>query len=225
MPDLADITCRTELVTDYMHFCPRPRCSKWFHEACLLHYAKSHSQNTNFIGSPAVRRLAVDPDKSILHPRLARFTYQRPGRGKHASDLDDPLSPQDVLAQALGPDAELTLPASLIAIASMPIVRRAGSGTSSIAGNMRDILLARRLVFQELEGGFEDLIRLDSCLTEGWAHTERLQASVWRFLGTQRILAAPRVAYWDGALQRMTGLLKRPTLHCPDCSGEFPVMI
>ncbi|GJE93085.1 BAH domain-containing protein [Phanerochaete sordida] len=216
---------RTELGADYMHFCPRPKCSKWFHEACLLHHAKSNAQNAEFIGSPAVRRLAVDPDKSILHPRLARFTYQRPGRGKHALDLNHPLSPQDVLTQALGPDAELTLPASLIAIASLPIVRRAGEGTSSIAGNMRDILLARRLVFQELEGGFEDLERLESALDEGWVHTETLQTSVWRFLGTQRILAVPRVAYWDQALQRMTVLLERPTLHCPDCSGEFPVAI
>lgn len=213
---------KIERTADYMHFCPRPKCGKWFHETCLLHHARTHPQQTDFVGSLAIRRLAVDPDKSCPHPRLARFAYTKPGWGKSLSA--DTLGIRAALMEALGPGAELALPDALLAVAALPIVRRAGRGAFSSAGNVRDVVLARRIVFQALEGGFADLERLVQSLPARWTDgPERDQ--VWRILGTQRMLACPRAVYWEERAQELANLAERPALHCPDCSGEVAVAI
>ncbi|EKM57291.1 uncharacterized protein PHACADRAFT_208393 [Phanerochaete carnosa HHB-10118-sp] len=217
---------RVELKADYMHYCPRPKCSRWFHETCLLHRTEMrHPEHTDFVGSLAVRRLAVDPDASFHHPKLARFTYEKPARGKNAS-VGEP-STRDVLAAALGPDRELGLPESLIAIAAMPIVRRAGQGTFSTAGNVRDVVVARRLVYQTLDVRLAELERLIRSLPESWdaASDALTYYRVWQFLGTQGMLASPRAAYWDRRVEELAVHAERPELHCPNCEGEFPVAI
>lgn len=216
---------RTERIADYMHFCPRPKCSRWFHETCLVHRAQTNPDSTDYVGSAAVRRLSVDPDSLNLHPKLAKFTYEKPPRGKSSSA--GALSARETLLAAMAPDADIPLPQSLIDIATMPIIRRAGQGAFSTAGNVRDVVLARRMVYQMLDGGFDDLKRLAKSLPEGWdiALDEFTYGRMWRFLSTQRILASPRAAFWDQRLEELAVHSDRPVLHCPDCKGESPIAI
>lgn len=208
---------------DYMHFCPRPSCSKWFHESCLRHASSKHAQHSDFIAAPEVQRLAVDPDHNLPYPTLAQFAYAKPARGKMSNAA--PYTLDEVLNQITKGD-DLPLPQSLIRIATMPIIRRAGEPKFSTAGNVTDVVLARRMVYQALDGWHTELDRLMKRLDDDWylhggpACWER----VWRFLCSVRILASPSVSYWDRRCADLEMRADRPLLHCPECDG-VPVAI
>lgn len=201
---------------DYWHFCPRPTCSKWFHESCLLHRAKTQ-EIKDFISTPAVQYLAVDPDHARPYPKLERYTYEKPPRGKMASDGTW------TLAELLEKE-DLPLPKSLIKVAAMPIIRRAGEGSFSTAGNVADVILARRMVYQAFEGWQNDLERLMRRLDDSWfLHGDPAHLNfVWRYLCSVRILASPRDEYWDDLYENLkVHCDSRPLLHCPEC-GKGP---
>ncbi|KIP04832.1 hypothetical protein PHLGIDRAFT_129270 [Phlebiopsis gigantea 11061_1 CR5-6] len=204
-----------ERTGDYMHFCPRPACSTWFHESCLLEPVNE----ANFIATPDVRRLAVDPDLNHPCTQLARYAYEKPPRGKGShgapSTLRDVLGAFPFFAR---PDCPLR--DALLSIAGMPIVRRAGDGVFSTAGNVADVVLARRLVYQALDGWHNELERVIERLDKSWYDGEGKEDAynfVWRFLNSQRILASPRVKYWDELTKKLEVHEGRPVLHCPRC--------
>ena len=200
-----------ERAGDYMHFCPRPACSTWFHESCLL----EPIDEAAFIATPDVRRLAVDPDRNELYPQLARYAYEKPARGKGAHGAPRALHDIDVLGAAAS-----LLPAALLAVAALPILRRAGDGPFATAGNVADVVLARRLVYQALDGWHGELDRVVKRLDESWYSGEGggdVYNFVWWFLNSQRILASPRVRYWDELLEKLEVHSGRPVLHCPKC--------
>ena len=141
-----------------MHFCPRPKCSKWFHETCLLHHARTHPQQTDFVGSLAIRRLAVDPDKSCPHPHLARFAYTKPGWGKSPSAHT--LSTRAVLTEALGPGAQLALPDALLAVALSVVAPDGRLGSSlSLDGSRSRFLMPK----ERFDAFFVTVRFLSSC--------------------------------------------------------------
>lgn len=222
-----------------MHFCPRPSCGRWFHETCLLHqyHTSDHaavppgfSLNADFVGTPAVRRLAADPDCNAPHRKLKQYLYTKPARGKMSSE--GPPSVRAVLQAALHapPDVDaLGLPDPILEIATMPIVRRAGEGKASAGGAIADVVLARRMVYARLERCMEEFARLESSLPDTYYSTRpvdhaTLQA-VWQYLGTQRLLASPRLQYWEERYAELAAYEPRPVLHCPECRDKFPVAI
>jgi hypothetical protein len=207
-----------------MHFCPRPKCSKWFHETCLL--SRGHTDKIEYAGSAELRRLAVDPDLDKPHDKLEKFLWTKPARGK-MSATEQP-SAYDMLVEMFPPGDGPDLPRSLVEIAMMPIVRRAGHDGFSTAGNVQDVVLARKMVYQRLDGGFKDLDRLMQQLPENWWLNEgRAYHLVWTNLSTQRILAVPRAAYWDARSLELGVHGPRPCVYCPDCTakGEYHVAI
>lgn len=159
------------------------------------------------------------------------------------------LKNQTLLNLNLNADAEDTwkVPDSLIRVASLPITRRAATLPVNVnkaeeeaeekgneekekedlmTGNMRDVVLARRMVYQELEGDeefldellerLEGVLRWSSGRTQnnhekeeeeeeeegmeeaGWWYTH-----LWAALSSQRILASAYVPYWDGLARKM----------------------
>ena len=200
-------------MADISHFCPRPECRAWFHESCLARkYTDDASSRQN--SSRALQLLAVDPDLQGPHPLFQRFvaTRQAPSGGKQFSSG----LPLAVSVRALKP-GQLELPDSLIMAAARPIVRQANSGEYSSHGNARDVVLARRLLYQQLEGGHDIVTELISRLDDTWYENIADYMHVWRTLGVHRILASPYVPYWDKVVER--GEMEVRPVICPKCRG------
>ncbi|KAI0696345.1 hypothetical protein BC835DRAFT_1342776 [Cytidiella melzeri] len=203
-----------EVAADISHFCPKPECRRWFHEACLV---KRHteSESADFIGCRGLRLLAVDPDRQEPHRYFQRFINRIPSRGKTFASG----SSLAAAVRALKP-GEMNLPDSLIEIAARPIVRQANRGDLSSLGNARDVVLARRLLYQELDGGHEFLTELLSQLNETWYNDYSDYTHVWQSLMVHRILATPYAPYWDAAVAREQQLSVRAVV-CANCAAAI----
>ena len=203
-----------------MHFCPRANCTRWFHESCLL--GGGHTDRIEYTGSPELRRVAIDPDVARPHKELVRFLWAKPPHGKLSTSLDELPPAWEMLAALIHVKHGPALPRSLLEIATMPILRRAGADDGfSTAGNVQDVLLARRMLYQRLDRGFKDFYRLERRLPPGvnWWLTDWYDR-VWGALSVQRMLASPRVAYWDQRRLELAEHEPRPSVHCPRCSAE-----
>ena len=142
-----------------MHFCPRPRCRKWYHRNCLSLYPAAASAHVLLESSP-------DLDQPFYV----------------SSEISDGLkdNPIELLldGMSLQGKSEITLssiPVALLKIAIQPIVRsghRKATNAGGIAGNVRAVVAARRLVYAGLDG--EDVgdwetklnVRLDEVLAK-----------------------------------------------------------
>ncbi|KAI0088356.1 hypothetical protein BDY19DRAFT_194128 [Irpex rosettiformis] len=203
-----------EVLGDLSHFCPRPECRAWFHELCL---ARKHTEDETTVSdiSRALRLLAVDPDLQVPHPTFSRFIGQSPSGAKtFSSGL-----PLITRVKALKHGSQINLPDSLIKVAARPIVKRTNCGELSSHGNARDVVLARRLLYQELEGGHEFLIKLLSQLDVGWHESFSAYTHVWQALCVHRLLASPYVRYWDKAVSRRGTEVR--AVVCPKCNGAI----
>lgn len=167
--------------------------------------------------SHELRRLAVDPDLQKPHPMFVRFLETNSSGGKTFTS-GRPLIES---VRALKP-GDLALPDSIVEVAARPIVRRANHAGLSSHGNARDVVLARRLLYQELEGGHEFVNKLLSALAsrEAWQDDFAHYTHVWQALSVHRILASPHIAYWDRlASQREMNTVR--LVVCPKCGGSI----
>ena len=113
------------------------------------------------------------------------------------------------------------------------VTRRANHSTLSMTGNSRDVALARRLLYQALEGDGDFLDDLILQLQPGWFEREAECAHVWAALCSQRILACPYVPYWDKLARSRDDIddaaspvwQSQRALWCPNCSDAFAVAI
>ncbi|KAI0672133.1 hypothetical protein C8Q78DRAFT_1068749 [Trametes maxima] len=132
---------------DPMHFCPSLHCRKWYHVSCL--------KNTQGLldNLPAATRdlrlLAVNPDEEVLYPTFSYF-YEK------ESQEDVVYSSAVTLHEALtmlgrSPSILTHLPAALLTIAQLPIVRCPGAPAGFAIGNVADVVLARRLVYAAVQ--------------------------------------------------------------------------
>ncbi|KAI0340283.1 hypothetical protein BDW22DRAFT_1360219 [Trametopsis cervina] len=208
-----------ELSADIMHFCPRSSCGRWFHEACLV--PKYVEDERGFASSRVLRLLAADPDSDEPHPLFVKYLYSKPTRGKTGSECDSLIATLESLKK--GP---LDLPDCIIRVAARPIVRQANRGALSATGNARDVVLARRLLYQELSGGHSFLDEMLSRLSASWWQVESEYRDVWNALPTFRILASPYAPYWERAARSREDYVQPNfALRCPVCKGDFPVAI
>ncbi|KAL7284789.1 hypothetical protein ACG7TL_002096 [Trametes sanguinea] len=131
---------------DVMHFCPSLNCRKWYHTSCLL-----ASNNLDLLPAQThgLRLLAVTPDEEALFATFEYFYEQ-----ESAEDMSntDQVSLQKALVMLdRSPEIVTHLPPSLLAVAQLPIVRSAGAPHGFAIGNVADVVLARRLVYDAIQ--------------------------------------------------------------------------
>ncbi|KAI0696343.1 hypothetical protein BC835DRAFT_872512 [Cytidiella melzeri] len=230
-------------IWDVMHFCPRPQCNgRWYHRSCLAQAGYRDNESSVYVGDRRVRLLAADPDSEDLHPTFVDFATLRSDL-EDSHDVDQVQGPSKPLPSALDflPTSISRrlchLPAELVTIAAQPIVRRAlaphsysdcRSGVFSTVGTMKEVVLARRLVYQALEGEHERLEQLCSRLLQSSADAPYWADSDLRddVRDTIRVFASPRKKYWqDRASLSEPDFLRDvgqcPSTVCPQCGSAI----
>ncbi|TCD65001.1 hypothetical protein EIP91_003369 [Steccherinum ochraceum] len=104
-----------------------------------------------YSGARCIRLLAVDPDHVKPHPDFSKYIYPRLEGGKMAGSWE-PLI-RDIV---FGSSGKPGLGEGIVKMAMQPILRAPNPEKGSVfpvVGNLKDVVLARRLVFQYLEGG------------------------------------------------------------------------
>lgn len=126
-----------------------------------------------------------------------------------------PLTLSDVLAEMSRDPAVLAhLPPALIRLAQCPIVRRPGPAQDGWlpAGNVKEVVLARRLVYAAIEGDVMD---------DGWPAlgpqelADKVDTRMW--------YATPYAPFWERRareLERETWM-EAPPVVCPKCGGAI----
>lgn len=127
-----------------------------------------------------------------------------------------PLTLAGVLSEmSRDPAADLAhLPPALVRIAQCPIVRRPGPARDGWypAGNVKEVVLARRLVYAAIERDFMD---------DGWPAmgpqelTDRVGAKMW--------YATPYAPFWERRERKLEGetWMDAPPVLCPRCKGAI----
>ncbi len=122
------------------------------------------------------------------------------------------------------------LPSTLVQVAQQPILRCAGHDAYSISGNVQEVILARRLVYQVLEGwhGLVDEIMhvVESEKPwEDWKLEGLLQilgpgTKYYYILSHTRILATPYEPYWKHRQEKrdLANATNIPFIRCPKCN-------
>jgi hypothetical protein len=116
-----------------MHFCPRPSCRKAYHATCLA----ASSSASSSVDARAIQLLSSssDSDKPFrMYSKSSRPSSRTPA-----------LTP-------LTEEALSTLPQALVTLAQQPIVKGAQFRQGGISGNVRAVLLARKTVYDTLNG-------------------------------------------------------------------------
>lgn len=139
-----------------MHFCPRPSCRKAYHHTCLLN--GKHKETGSSLTTRPLRLLCVSPD-SDEDFSLASALGSRRRRKNNASETTE-LSLR--LSQ---------LPPSLVRVAQRQIIKGAKFEAGGVTGNVKDVVRARRLVYDALIGNpipddWEDSINIEKVLAK-----------------------------------------------------------
>jgi hypothetical protein len=133
-----------------MHFCPRPSCRRFYHHRCLGSPSKDSSDHRLHLlaSSP-------DSDETIILEDLITSSGppKKKRRGRPSKSKD-----QDTASRSVEDMLE-TLPSDLLLIAQQPIVRGRIFGAGGVAGNVSDVVRARRMVYDALQG---------TPIPEGW---------------------------------------------------------
>jgi len=221
-----------QLATMVMHFCPRLTCRQWYHQKCLIRWSNVEYPAKRYLGDRGVRLLAVDPDDAQDCPLLAYYTDgvkmdpddddeirddcdSDSGTTLVASEVPSKPLPLDaVLTEMLRADSIANLPPALVRIAQCPIVRRPGPAKNgwTPAGNVKEVALARRLVYAAFEQDYID---------DSWSTLDPQQ--LCDRIGTSFRYATPYLPYW----QRREGELEdeswmdQPPVVCPSCNGAI----
>lgn len=119
----------------------------------------------------------------------------------------------------------------IIQVAQHPILRCGGDDKYAIAGNVKEVVLARRLVYQALEdhhGPVEEILE-SLCAEKDWDDwkIDDLYRAIgpgteaWDILSYSRILASPYATYWERRrteieLPDYAGI---PFVRCPQCNS------
>ncbi|KAI0649739.1 hypothetical protein C8Q79DRAFT_997790 [Trametes meyenii] len=234
-------TISSPVQCDPMHFCPSLHCRKWYHVSCL-------GSTQNLLDAlPAATRdlrlLAVNPDEEVLYPTFSYF-YERESQ-------DDVVHTEAVtLHQALAmlgrsPSILAHLPAALLTIAQLPIVRCASAPAGFAIGNVADVVLARRLVYAAVQhnGAPSDDPRVNSLAAAcaavrenaaQWGYADGVKDDTYVELlqqvcdelavGEYATLAEPRVAYWENRIReygQVEELFRGAAFVCPQCRAAI----
>ena len=147
---------------------------------------------------------------------FAQFTFPKPPRGKFSS-LRDQDAPWEELLNAL----KSSLPAALVEVAQQPILKTPGVDSQrSVMGNMKDVIVAREICYQELDGcaAIEDDLGNPGCLSEG-AVARMVKG---KKTGRTCISAFPYEGYWEKI--EAENLIPEDYLLlaiCPNCNGSI----
>lgn len=139
-----------------MHFCPRKGCRRWYHAVCLRNnlYMEDDPEPGWDI---ALLRSNPDSREPFIIPAAGhedtpdivitkRNTNQNQSKGKGKGKRTAPDGP---------PRPTLDdLPAALVTLAKRQIVK--GKRPYGLAGNVREVVQARRLVYQYLQAETDD---------------------------------------------------------------------
>ncbi len=221
---LLDPNSRAIFDKDTMHYCPRPKCNgRWYHRSCLVNRGYVERLPTAFAGDRSVRFLAVNPDANEIESTFKQFVARRLPPEDASSYKSEPVplsSPNHPLSSLL---ESLHLPMELIQAAAQPIIRRPSMGVFSIAGNVKEVVLARRLVYQKLNGAEQILDKINGVqeLDSGSASLD-----IWNTLSDASILASPYPPYWKRLAQHgLQDILHdrnlSPPIICPQCGSPI----
>ncbi|KAI9458515.1 hypothetical protein HD554DRAFT_1705141 [Boletus coccyginus] len=121
-------------VEKILHFCPRPRCHKFYHQSCLVKfgYVEETKKHRLLETWPDIDRTA--PVRELCDSYHPRKRQKKDQSSKESGD--DPLS---------------GFPALLVAVAEQPIVRGIQGG--GVVGNITSVAGARQLIYRALTQG------------------------------------------------------------------------
>jgi len=232
-PSPAEIS--SETTPNFMHFCPRPECRRWFHRECLLRENYVEKEQ-DYVGPRKIRLLAVDPDLQESHIHFKLYCHLRPCRGK-MSQVDAGQDRTDRILEELikgKPDKEgfegTGLGHGIVQMAMQPIVRAPLNDENrsfSVSGNLRDVVLARRFIFQFNERWHDIVPEVEKMLSELQTKEDGdaiLEFNIWDALSARRLLASPYMPFWKKreALLREGGWRSAaPKVFCPNCEGAI----
>jgi len=133
---------------DRMRFCPGSKCHTWFHESCLLKggLLRDPDSETLFRGTYKVRILSVNPDSDIPHPSFELAGYPYDPKNPTIEEIKARKTLDNIMDKL-----REVFPKSLISAAQSPFVKQENMGVFSIAGNLKDVAAARRLIYRYLE--------------------------------------------------------------------------
>lgn len=235
---------RVDLTLDVMHMCPRPQCKcLWYHQSCLVRAGYIDYDPDAYVGDRRTRLLAANPDSDDLHPAFVEFSDLKSNHtGRAPPAPDHTQEPSQVKLEGISSGlgslptsvaARLEhLPPELVQIAAQPIVRcpvppkllsDPRLGVFSTAGTVKEVVLARRFVYQALEGGHDKLQQLCAQLSR-LSHDPALEDhNIWREAReTIRVFASPRKEYWQRRASLMEPIFLQqldqcPPVFCPQC--------
>ncbi|THG99400.1 hypothetical protein EW026_g2951 [Hermanssonia centrifuga] len=120
---------------------------------------------------------------------------------------------------------DIDVPEELVEVAGQPIVRYPNAGTFSTAGNVTDVIFARRLLYQAFDGDqfdFEDMVaNMEREYGADWVNKDEAYQEAWHFLISQNMLACPLPSYWKKVKETVPFLDGPPPLICPQCEGAI----
>ncbi|THH32837.1 hypothetical protein EUX98_g1330 [Antrodiella citrinella] len=166
-----------------------------------------------------------------------KYLDRRPHRGKMSEDTTEPVKQLlNELAYGLKPGEPgfegTGLGTGIVQMAMQPIVRPLDTpGTEfNVTGNVRDVVLARRFVYQLCERWHYILpqveamqSRLDSALSD-MDDDGILAFDIDDALSSRRLLASPYMPYWTARgtlLAQSDWLSSSPAVICPGCGGAI----
>ncbi|KAJ7057229.1 hypothetical protein C8F01DRAFT_1153878 [Mycena amicta] len=133
-----------------MHLCPQPACRKYFHRSCV--------ESSSVPGRSRTDYLLHDPDTGTpIHIQSANGASSSTPPAKRRRTLSTPTSTATPTLSALPP--------RLVHAATQPIVRGHASGVG-VAGNVRAVMTARRMVCNQLQLQGDDA-EVEAQLSEG----------------------------------------------------------
>ncbi|KAI0819861.1 hypothetical protein BC628DRAFT_952477 [Trametes gibbosa] len=227
---------------DVMHFCPSSKCRTWYHRSCLLTKRHGHAALPAEAPSPkeasvdtlpaqtrGLRLLAVSPDDEVLFTTFEYF-YEPESHEEHT--LTDTIVAH--------------LPPGLCTVAQSPIIRYPHGRREFATGNVSDVVLARRFVYDAVQhrGCASDSPRFGALVARVLAAETEQERRL--YTGTKSadedyvyvgfleelcvqleefgMLASPRKAYWEEKSRlyaEMGEVLAGPAFLCPKCRGAI----
>ena len=154
-------------------------------------------------------------DSSGSSSIYSRSPGAAPIKRRNTTASTHPLTLASVLAEmSVSPHVLSPLPHALVQLAQCPIVRRPGPPADGWlpAGNVREVVLARRLVYAAIEGE-----RID--VGAPALSPQELADSV----GTRMWYAEPYVSFWERRARELESetWMEGPPVLCPKCGGAI----
>ncbi|EIM87426.1 uncharacterized protein STEHIDRAFT_146804 [Stereum hirsutum FP-91666 SS1] len=130
-----------------MHFCPRPNCQRWYHQPCLLYDRHFDTRMGRAERDGRMLSSVPDDDEGPFALRSA-LTIRISTRSHPTATTPQIWAYQEPNLQGASGIMLEELPRELVKVAQSPIIKGVGIG---IAGNIKEVIEARRLVLDCLE--------------------------------------------------------------------------